>query len=196
MNWETTFIVGGGPSAATVDTAPLRRSGVVLGVNDATFHKACDAFFSNDHNYARGILSRLAELPGERHLAVRKRHWHQFTGWPVRLWERVETAEPATRPGVLSSGRVGDPACSGYVALNLAAQQGARRIVLLGYDFHDEYTYFFDDKPFPRVRVPEVRETFRAVAPWYAARGIEVVNANLASAIDAFPRQPLAELLR
>ncbi len=180
------FLLGGGPSAADIDVRGL--PGFVIGVNDAAFHKPCHAMFSNDHGYALGIREKIEAYPGERHLAVRWKFRGRFEGWQARIWRRWDWNNPARSDGDLSSGPTGTPGCSGYVAMNLAAQMGARTIVLLGYDFHEDYRYFFSDAPYPRVRVPEVIRSFREVAPWYRDNGIEVLNANPGSAIDAFPR--------
>lgn len=114
-----------------------------IGVNDAAFHKPCDAFFSNDHGYCLGIREKIEGFSGERHLAVRYRHSERFEGWQVQIWRRVDEREPILKRGELSSGERGTPGCSGYVALNLAAQIGAKTIVLFGYDFEDDYRYFF-----------------------------------------------------
>lgn len=187
LNWETTYIIGGGPSAAGLDTMRL-NGGVRLGVNDAAFHKPCDAFFSNDHGYALRSRDKIEAFAGERHLAIRLKFFGRFLGWDARLWQRRDWQNPSIVPGSLSSGPEGTPGCSGYVALNLAAQMGAKRIVLFGYDFDADYRYFFSDEPHMRVCVPEVIASFRDVAPWYAKKGIRILNANLKSAIDAFPR--------
>lgn len=185
---ETIYIIGGGPSAGSFDTSLLPMDSLRIGVNDAALHKPCDIFFSNDHNYVLGIKASVLAFPGGNvHLSVFQRHHHLFAGWPVCLWRRMHLSAPTLEPNQLASGGHGTPGCSGYVALNLAAQLGARRIVLIGYDFHDSYTYFFDDRPFPRRDVPGVRASFRAVAPHYAQLGIEVLNASPGSAIDAFP---------
>jgi hypothetical protein len=205
MDWLTTCIIGGGPSATRLDTTQL--AGVMrLGVNDAAFHVECDAFFSNDHNYALGVRASIEAFPGERHLSVWHRHQELFAGWRgVRIWRRTHGLAPAQHANALSSGGHATPGCSGYVALNLALQMGARRIVLFGYDFHDTYSYFFSSPLYPRRDIPGVRRSFLQVAPHYAALGVEIVNANPASAITAFPvmdqeeaiwlaRQPLSTI--
>lgn len=178
-------LIGGGPSAADLDTSRMR--GLRIGINDAAFHKPCDWFFSNDHGYALDIRERLHGFKGQIHLAIRQRFIHRFADWPVTIWTRRDEKHPIMREGELSSGPAGTPGCSGYVALNLAAQFGATTIVLYGYDFEDDYRYFFAGT-YPRVRIPEVRESFRNVAPWYRRQGINVFNANPSSQIDAFPR--------
>jgi hypothetical protein len=184
-------LIGGGPSAADLDAAHI--PGLRIGVNDAAFHKPCDLFFTNDHGYALGIRQQIEAFPGERHLNIRHKHQHQFEGWPVTIWRRVEEREPTTDGMRLSSGPGGTPGCSGYVALNLAMRLGAKTIVLFGYDFDSAYHYFFSADPFPRKDIPGVIESFRMVAPWYRKRGIKVLNANPASAIDAFERITHAE---
>lgn len=191
---ETVFLIGGGPSAGPVDTSDL--PGYRIGVNDAALHKPCDAFFSNDHNYALGIRASIEAFPGERHLCVFQRHHEKFAGWrDVKIWRRVHGLQPSLAPLVLASGGHTTPGCSGYVALNLALQMGARRVVLIGYDFHDAYNYFFTPDPYPRVSIPGVRASFREVAKQYRRLGVEVINANPDSAIDAFPRMSLEEAL-
>lgn len=193
MNWETTWIVGGGLSASEFDASRV-TSGVVLGVNDAAFHKPCQAFFSNDHNSALKTRKQIEAFAGERHLSVFPRRAHLFRDWRgVTLWQRVMEDTPSLKRGALASGGRTVPGCSGYVALNLAAQKGAKRIVLCGYDFSPTYNYFFDPKPIARREVAGVLASFRAVAPWYRARGIQILNANPASAIDAFDRVTLGE---
>ncbi len=188
MDWTLTYILGGGPSAADIDTSRLRPRGVVLGVNDAAFHKPCDAFFSNDHNYALGIRDRIETHPGEHHLSIYDRNRHLFHGWQAQLWRRVLSDIPSESPSVLCSGRPGVPGCSGYVGLNLATQMGAKTIVLLGYDFDDVYRYFFNGAPYPRKEIGGVIKSFRAVAPHYAKRGIRILNANPRSKVDAFEK--------
>jgi hypothetical protein len=87
----------------------------------------------------------------------------------------------------------------GYQAINLAYLAGAARIVLLGYDmkhrdgrqnWHAEH----------KVKVPERRikswlPAYRSLALELAGAGVEVFNASEETALEAFPRRPIAELL-
>jgi hypothetical protein len=187
LDWTNAWVFGGGPSAADVDTSRL-SGGVVVGVNDAAFHKRCDVFFSNDAGYLLRIADKVRAYGTAGHLSLWPHQVDRFAGWPSRTWRRVESRWPSTLAGCVSSGPYAQLGCSGYVVLNLLAQMGTRDIVLFGYDFHDAYTYFFDSTPFPRKHVAGVRQSFRDVAPWYRERGIRIVNANTESAIDAFPR--------
>jgi hypothetical protein len=186
MDWRHAWVIGGGPSAASVDVDRL-CGGVVVGVNDAAFHKSCQVFFSNDHRYAIRIRSQIEAFPGERHLSVRERNWPMFQGWPVTLWRRVTSEWPSQRRSEVSSGSIETPGCSGYVVLNFLAQMGVRAIVLFGYDFHQDYRYFFNNMPHNRRDIPGVMSSFHKVAPWYVRQGIKIWNASPGSAIKAFP---------
>lgn len=179
-------LIGGGPSAKDLDTTRLK--GLRIGINDAAFHKPCDVFFSNDHGYCLGIRRSIEDFPGARHLSIRQRFFERFRNWDATIWQRVDKEAPSTRSLELSSGPMGTPGCSGYVALNLAAQIGAKTIILFGYDFHPVYRYFFRAEPYPRVKIPGVIESFRKVKVHYDRRGIRILTANPESAIDAFPR--------
>jgi hypothetical protein len=192
MGGLTVHLIGGGESARALDTASLY--GLRIGLNDAGFEKPCDAWFSLDHNYARGKLAefRTADLierfPEGVHVCARYRDWGHFPRpLPVQMWGRVPNDKPTLVQGEISVPTPAGVGCTGHAALNLAVQLGADRVYLWGYDFHDEYRYFFADEPFPRLRVPQVRATFELVAPWYAARDIRIFNTNSASSIKAFP---------
>lgn len=186
MNWQTTYIIGSGPSAGPVDTARLKH-GVILGVNDAAFHKPCDAFFSLDHNYIRNHIKRLEQFTGEKHVCLMDRAYFQdvYKQAGLTRWHRDYHNIPTLEPKKLSSGGPQE-GCSGLVAINLAAQMGAKRIFLFGYDFHHIYRYFYSDELVKRHHAPLIMERFRKVAPWYATHGIAVINANIDSHIDAF----------
>lgn len=192
MEGLTVHLIGGGESARDLDTASL--SGIRVGLNDAGFEKPCDAWFSLDHNYARDKLVQfttaqlIERFPEGVNVCARYRDWHQFAPpLPVRMWGRVARDEPTLVQGEISVPCGVGLGCTGHAALNFAAQLGAGRVFLWGYDFHDEYRYFFADDPFPRLRVPEVRKTFGLVAPWYAVRQIQIFNTNPNSSIKAFP---------
>lgn len=79
---------------------------------------------------------------------------------------------------------------SGFQAVNVAVNAGARRIGLLGFDYCGRHWH--DDHP-PALRNPSTnqllkwREHFDNAAPGLAARGVEVVNLSSVSALRAYP---------
>ncbi len=182
-------LIGGGPSAADLDTASL--SGLVIGINDAGLVKPCHAWFTLDHRYALEARSRLLGLPSsvDVHVCAMHRNFHHFEHWRARLWRRVHTAAPCLAGDALSSGPPPTPGCSGYAAINLAAALGAREIYLHGYDFGEPYRYFFNSEPFPRKLVPDVVRSFTPLAREYERLGIRVINCNPESKIRAFDFQ-------
>lgn len=85
--------------------------------------------------------------------------------------------------------------------MNLAAQMGARRIVLVGFDMTLAHGLHWhgahgDGLNNPREAVvARWRDAFERSAPILAAAGVEVFNASPHSALEAFPKRPLEELL-
>lgn len=88
---------------------------------------------------------------------------------------------------------------SGAAAISLAAHFGVRRIVLLGFDmtmdgdsshWHRGYGHKHPEKFFPRHL-----RGFPTIAEDAKVRGIEILNANPGSAIGAFPKVSLKEVL-
>lgn len=100
------------------------------------------------------------------------------------------------RPGV-----IGDGGNSGFQALNLAAQFGARLIAAVGFDmrldrgahWHGAHGYGLNN-PSERNLV-HWRLALHQAAADLAALGVRVVNASEESTLTAFPKMPLREAL-
>lgn len=88
---------------------------------------------------------------------------------------------------------------SGFQALNLAVLAGASRVLLLGYDgapAQDGRTHWHGGHPVASAGIFEyIRASFSAAEAQLAAAGVEVVNCSPGSAINSFPKSPLAEAL-
>jgi hypothetical protein len=84
---------------------------------------------------------------------------------------------------------------SGYQALHVAIQSGAKRILLLGFDMGG--THFFGRHVAPLRNTPQ-----HAFANWIgrfpalAGNGAEIINCTPGSALKCFPHVPLAEALQ
>lgn len=120
-----------------------------------------------------------------------------------------------TVPGVeqlMVTGTAGfdpDPSClrtgsnSGYQGVHIAAQAGAARILLCGFDLnarHGAHWFGPHTKPGLHNTAPEtfarfVRR-FEELAPILAARGVEVINCTPDSALRCFPVADLEGELR
>lgn len=92
------------------------------------------------------------------------------------------------RPGVVGSG-----GNSGFQALNLAAQFGARRILLIGFDMHlGSGVHWYGRNAWRGANNPVTtnlmrwRDGFTSQAAVLKRMGIEVVNASADSALRCF----------
>jgi hypothetical protein len=99
-------------------------------------------------------------------------------------------------------GKVGGGGNSGFQALNLAAQLGARRIVLIGFDMNGRGgPHWYGRNGWMGANNPDEsnfrrwRAGFEAAAPVLAERGVEVVNASPLSDLKAFRKASLPEIL-
>lgn len=99
-------------------------------------------------------------------------------------------------------GRVGSGGNSGFQALNLAVQWGARRILLIGFDMTDSSgVHWYGRNNWPMASNPYepnfVRwiAAFQAAAPVLAKLGVEVINCSVYSAMKSFPRRSLDDAL-
>lgn len=97
-------------------------------------------------------------------------------------------------PRALVSGRN-----SGFQALNLAILAGTRRVLLLGFDGAPDdagRNHWFGENP-SLVQWPVfyeyMRRSFSATEREIQAVGVTVLNCNLDSKIDSFPKVPLVE---
>ena len=90
---------------------------------------------------------------------------------------------------------------SAHQAAHIAAHAGAARILLCGIDCHaNDGCHHHGDHPVG-LRNPKEstfsmwRRNWRLLGAELAARGIEVINCSLGSAVDAFPIRNIEEVL-
>lgn len=92
---------------------------------------------------------------------------------------------------------------SGYQALNLAAQLGFKRIILLGYDMKpgpNGELHHHGDHPEPlnnpdSIKFEHWREGFKTTLPDLKRAGISVINCTRDTALDCFPKVNLRHAL-
>lgn len=98
-------------------------------------------------------------------------------------------------------GHVGWGGNSGFHAINIAAQVGAARIILVGFDMRVDHGLHWHGKHVTglnnpsRPNVERWRRTIDRAAPVLADAGIEVVNASPISALLNYPKMALSEAL-
>jgi hypothetical protein len=100
-------------------------------------------------------------------------------------------------------GAIGAAGNSGFQALNLAAQFGASRIMLIGFDVHGrsgEHWYGRNNWNFANNPTEDNyrrwRAAFEASAVDLTDRGIDVVNCSVSSDLKCFRKQTIEQALR
>lgn len=107
-------------------------------------------------------------------------------------------AEPR---GHIASGSRAGGGNSGFQALNLAVQFGAKKVILVGFDMRiDRGVHWHGRHPGhlnnPReANFVKWREAFNESAPTLADMGVTVINASPVSALTAFPILSFEEAL-
>jgi hypothetical protein len=101
-----------------------------------------------------------------------------------------------------TTGTVGAGGNSGFQALNLAVQFGAKRLLLIGFDCHDRGGVHWYGRNTAHGMGNPGDSNFRRWVPAFEAAasqlqdmGVEVVNASPDSAIKGFRKQSVAETL-
>ena len=179
-----------GPSLTQADCDRVQAlADFVIAVNDAyALCPEADALYACDPHWWRAHHEATA--------AFARRRWTQ------QQYCRSDAEEVAVckeyglqhvvgenKPG-LGHERIHYGGTSGYQAVNLAYLWGAKRIILLGYDYQltGGQKHFFGDHPKP----------MDVISPWpeFAANFdcMDIVNCSRATAINAFPRSTVESL--
>lgn len=128
----------------------------------------------------------------------------KITGDPqaaARYDLRLVKVSDADRVLMEQAGVVGSGGNSGFQALNLALQFGARRIILVGYDLNLVGGVHWHGHHAARLNNPTALNLMRWAerldrqAAAIAALGVEVLNTSPTSALEAFPKVPLEDAL-
>lgn len=190
-------IVGSGPSAAGAERslASRGRSVHVIAVNDswrlcpdADVAYACDgAWWKARQGLASFQGLRLTHDAGACAL---------FPGLRQVGIARGRDEILASEPGVL-----GDGGNSGFQAINLAVQCGARQLILVGFDMRLDRGIHWHGKHGRGLNNPNGANVARwrciidGCAPQLAAMGVSVVNCSAVSMLEAFPKLPLEKVI-
>lgn len=193
---ETVAIVACGPSARNADVEALKGRVKVIAIKEAFNRLApfADVVYGCEASWWR-YAEGLPDFKGLKLAwdgAVVPFHLHRF-----KLRDRQLDQILVAEPGVIGAG-----GHSGFQALNIAVQFGAKRVLLVGYDMHAGGGVHFygrnfwtkannpDESCFPRW----VRGMDNA-AKTLTALGVEVVNASPVSRITAFRKASIADTL-
>jgi hypothetical protein len=191
---QVVAVVASGPSAKKVNLKALEGRAKVIAIKGTwELVPFCDAVYGCDFPWWRHVRG-LPDFKGLR-LAYAPKAVEQYG------CRRVLIPNPSGDQMLFDEvGTVGAGGNSGFQALNLAAQFGARKIILAGFDCTGEHWYGRNnwhggsnptDHNFRRWIA-----AMTIAARQLEARGVEVVNASPGSACKAFPIRGVAEALQ
>lgn len=117
----------------------------------------------------------------------------------IRLVRLVSRAEILTGEiGRIGCGLRSGGGHSGFHAINLAVQFGAKRIVLVGFDMRIDLGSHWHGAKARRKNASEMQECRCALdgcASQFASLGVDVINASPVSALKAYPKMGLMEAI-
>jgi hypothetical protein len=185
------FCLASGPSMCAEDAEAVRGRGRLIAIgNTGELAPFADVLYSADGAWWRHYGDRHAGFTGRR-CALEQSHLpNGVEGLPYRN-------APGLGLDIIHTGQN-----SGYQAINLAFLEGARTIVLVGYDM--QHTggrhHWHPDHPRPlgnfNPGMPELcRPKFDGLARDLAERGVRVINASRETALTCFERIPLRDVL-
>lgn len=195
---DTAIIVGTGPSAAEVPLSIARgRARVFVVKSSWRLAPFADALYGLDKGWW------IANLGAHKFKGLKFspspticRVYPDIRYVRLRPFARILTAET----GVIGCGLRTGGGHSGFQAINLAIQFGAKRILLVGFDMTLAHGAHWkeDDRGVGKPdagRVKSWREAMDACAPQFKDLGIDVINCTPRSALTAYPKMALSEAL-
>lgn len=191
------ILLGSGPSLRGFDLGTLRGRSI-WAINDADrWSDARSTTFSADRIWIERHKEYLQHNQGyldieglyEGGPIILAWDGEPPSGYPYALWISRHRGNGLAADGVNAS-------TSGFAALNWAVRCGAKRILLLGYDYRSDgpHRHWYDEEeppPEPGRAVdlwPQWVGAFDEALPELQALGVQVMNGSPESAITAFPK--------
>lgn len=194
---ETIAIVASGPTAKKAGVDLLQGRARVIAINESW--QLCpwaDVLYGCDGNWWRwrqGVRAfKGLKLSSD---SVACDHYKEI---------KKVTIENAKSNELLfeRAGHIGAGGNSGFQGVNLAAQFGGGRILLVGFDMRVDLGEHWHERhypplsnPHPNDNLPRWRKALDGVAACLRRRGIEVINCSPVSLLTAYPKMTIAEAL-
>lgn len=186
---QTVAVLASGPSLSLEQSQQVAAAGIPAVVTNNTYQRAPGAalLYAADASWWHENREALA-----------------FPGLKVSAQD-VPSAAVLTLRMTGADGYDPDPEClrtggnSGYASVHIAAQAGAKRILLLGFDMRAS-GHWHGEHPKPLRRTPQPTyerwiARFEGLAVELAQRGVDVINCTPGSALQCFRALPLAAAL-
>jgi hypothetical protein len=190
---ETVALIASGPSLTQEQCDAIPEHWNVIAVNDGyRLAPWADILYAADYRW-------WCEWQAPRFYGVKVSiEQHQRVVWPedIHVLRNLDQGVPeglSLDPKGLKTG-----SNSGYQALNLAVLTGAKRIVLLGYDYKmNGKAHFFGDHPVPtnENHLVGYAKKFSTIENELKRLGVEVLNCSPDTALRQFPRVSLESIL-
>jgi hypothetical protein len=194
---QAVAIVACGPSAVPADVALLQNRIPVLAIKEAHTRLTpwCDVVYGCEAPWWQHVKG----LPDYHGLKIA---WSQaqiaFHGiHRFHIKDKTLDRILLEEPGIIGAG-----GHSGFQALNIAAQFGAARILLIGFDLHAKGgVHFYGRNTWQRANNPDGFAFLRWIAGLERAAvdlkhaGIEVVNASAGSAVKGFVHMTIQQAI-
>jgi hypothetical protein len=179
------FILASGPSMCRADAEAVRGHGRVIAINNTVqLAPFADVLYSCDPSWWLAYTALHENFAGKK---IGLNHPLQPEG--------VERLDYANEPG-LGKTLVHTGNNSGYQAINYAYLQGAKTIVLLGYDMSAGHWHAPHPTPLGNFAIADLcRPQFTQLAHELRVAGVRVVNCSRSTTLKCFERMPLEALL-
>lgn len=193
---EPVAIIASGPSVKKADVALLEGRITTLAIKkNVELAPWAEVVYGCDFPWWRSVYGLM------NHKGLRM-------AWDPRVAERygaikVDIAQGQDEMLFKRLGSIGSGGNSGFQALNLTAQFGADRILLLGFDMQDRSNpHWYGRNGWQNANNPCASNfrrwipAFSAAAPVLRDRGIDVINASPISDLKCFRRQGVEATLK
>lgn len=191
---ETVVVVGTGPSVKDVSLEVARgRTRVFVIKSEYKFAPWADALYGIDTGWwiaNRGAPDFLGLKFSPSPTACRLFNLRQ-----IKTKARAEILTKET--GVVGAGLKTGGGHSGFQAINLAVQFGAKRILLVGFDMVGGRRLAHEQGVAKQMssRVAAWRKDMDDAAPQFDRLGVDVINCSAVSALTAYPKATLEQVL-
>jgi len=191
---DTAVVVASGPSAKGVPLDLARGRARVIAINESwRLAPWADVLYAADHQW----WQKGKGFPEFRGLRVAQGDAAPKMYRGIKQVGLVRTGQIVREPkGILAAGsdREGRGANSGFQALNLAVQFGAKKIILVGYDMRVDLGFHWHGRHPDGMNNPNKGGIARwakvldRASRYLRVLGVEVLNASAVSALRAYPK--------
>ena len=187
------YVIGGGPSLRGFDTTLLDGKHIVAVNNAYRLFPKAEALYFMDTVWYNWHAVELMEFKGLMYTTARQlKDKHR-----VKFLNHGQRKGIDDRPDHLSKGT-----SSGYGGIGVAIAYGVKEVIILGFDMcRDEdgnHNYHNDHRRPVKDTIYEDAHmlSFPALVPACKERGITIINCNLDSALECFPKEELGKWLQ